>query len=379
MKKPDNNSLKDILLPPFIREFLETESAGGIVMIACAILAMLAANSGFAPTYNLLAAESIKHFVNDVLMVLFFLVIGLELKSEMCEGVLAKRDQILLPLLAAMGGMAVPALIFCLFNYSFPETLHGWAIPCATDIAFAVAILTLLGKNIPPSIKIFLLAIAIFDDLGAIIIIAAFYNTGFAIIPMIMAAVLITILAVLNKKNIGAVTPYLICGVFLWLCFHYSGIHTTLAGVILGLSIPMQSLHRVMHILHPWVSFLILPVFAFVNAGVGLQGVDFAGFISPLPLGITLGLFLGKQFGIFGTSFLLIKSRLVSMPEASKWAHIYAVSVLAGIGFTMSLFIGILAFPTNLALQELVKIGVIAGSLLCIVWGAIVLKVIRQV
>jgi len=388
------NSVRKGILPSRIREFMETESASGVIMIVFALLAVLAANSSFSSWYkdfintNIslglganIASEPLKHWVKDILMVFFFLIIGLELKREICEGFLSKRDQIFLPLLAALGGMVVPALIFLGLNYHSPETINGWAIPSATDIAFALAILAMLGKNIPPAIKIFLLAVAIFDDLGAILIIATFYNTGLALLPLLFATSGIAALFFLNRSRVAITTPYILVGIFLWFCFYYSGIHTTLAGVIVGLAIPMRDsedarhspLNKLMHFLHPWVSFLVLPIFAFTSAGVDLRGLSLASFTEPLPLGIALGLFFGKQIGIFGTSFLLIKTKLVGMPEATKWRHLYAVSVVAGIGFTMSLFIGMLAF-SEIRLQEMVKVGVIGGSLLCIFWGAIVLK-----
>lgn len=383
------------ILPRRIREFMETESASGVVMIVFAVLAVLAANSPFSALYkefvsapitfgfqDSMATHPLKDWVKDILMVFFFLIIGLELKREMCEGFLSKRDQILLPLFAAAGGMAAPALIFFGLNHGNPDTIHGWAIPSATDIAFALAILTLLGKGIPPAIKIFLLAVAIFDDLGAILVIAAFYNTGLAIMPLLLAAAGIAVLALLNRAHVVVITPYILVGIFLWFCFYYSGIHTTLAGVIVGLMVPMRDpadpkdspLNRYMHFLHPWVSFLVLPIFAFTSAGVDLKGLSLSSFLEPLPLGIALGLFVGKQIGIFGTSWLLIKTKLVGMPDATKWRQLYAVSVIAGIGFTMSLFIGMLAFD-DAHLQEMVKVGVIGGSLMCILWGGIVLKI----
>ncbi len=391
----ETNSVRKGILPKRIRKFMETESASGVMMIAFAILAMLAANSPFSSLYkdfthtkitlglgDNIATESLSHWVKDILMVFFFLIIGLELKREMCEGFLSKRDQIILPLVAAIGGMAAPALIFLGINYHSSETINGWAIPSATDIAFALAILTMLGKNIPPAIKIFLLAVAIFDDLGAIIVIAGFYNTGLALMPLLLATGGVAALFALNRKNIATIAPYILVGIFLWFCFYYSGIHTTLAGVIVGLSIPMRDyddarhspLNKLIHLLHPWVSFLVLPIFAFTSAGVDLRDLELANFFEPLPIGIACGLFFGKQIGIFGTSFLLIKSKMVAMPEVTRWRHLYAVSVIAGIGFTMSLFIGMLAFSSP-QLHEMVKIGVISGSLLCILWGAIVLKI----
>lgn len=390
----ENTSIHKGILPRRIHEFMATESASGIVMIVFAVLAIIAANSPFSPWYqnfihtnisfglgDRISSESLSHWVKDILMVFFFLIIGLELNREMHEGFLSKRDQIILPLIAAIGGMAFPALIFLGINYGNPETINGWAIPSATDIAFALALLTILGKTIPPAIKIFLLTVAIFDDLGAIIIIAIFYNNGLTITPIFLAIAGIITLFTLNRNNITSIAPYMMIGIFLWFCFYHSGIHTTLAGVIVGISVPMRNfsemrhspVNKLIHFLHPWVSFLILPIFAFTNAGVSLRGLSFTSFSEPLPLGIALGLFLGKQIGIFGSTFLLIKGNMVNMPEDSKWRHIYAVSVVAGIGFTMSFFIGMLAFSTP-ELQEMVKLGVISGSVLCIIWGSVILR-----
>ena len=381
-------------LPRRIQAFMQTESSSGVVMIAFALLAIIAANSPFASLYQSLvnlpitlgvdmyvATEPLKHWVKDCLRVFFFLVIGLELKREMCEGFLSKRDQIMLPLLAATGGMLAPAAIFLALNYHNPATLNGWAIPSATDIAFALAVLILLGKSMPPAMKIFLLAVAIFDDLGAILIIALFYNSALSLVPLLLAGAGVGALVFLGRARISAITPYMLIGIYLWFCFYSSGIHTTLAGVIVGLAIPMRNaqdshrspINRAIHFLHPWVSFVVLPIFAFTSAGVNLAGISVANLFEPLPLGIALGLFIGKQAGIFGTAWLLIKTGLVQMPVATAWRHLYAVSIIAGIGFTMSLFIGMLAF-SDPHLQELVKVGVIGGSLLCIFWGAVVLK-----
>lgn len=363
-------------------------------MIVFAALALIAANSPLSSWYygftsapvtfgygELSATEPFKAWVKDILMVLFFLVVGLELKREMREGFLSRRDQILLPLVAAAGGMIAPALMFLGLNYNSPDSLSGWAIPSATDIAFALCILMLAGKGIPPSIKIFLLAIAIFDDLGAILIIAAFYNTALAALPLLMALLGVAFLFVLNRRNVTALAPYILIGIYLWFCFHYSGIHTTVAGVAVGMAIPMRDrndphhspLNRCMHFLHPWVSFLVLPLFAFTCAGVSLGGVTVGGLLQPLPLGVMMGLFIGKQVGIFGSTWLLVKMRIVGKPEGASWRQIYGVSVIAGIGFTMSLFISLLAFD-DVQAQEMAKLGVIVGSLLSAVWGAVVLR-----
>lgn len=380
--------------PRFLREFIHTESSSGIIMIAFAALSLLVANSPLSSWYydftkapvtfgygSLSAIEPFSAWVKDILMVFFFLVVGLELKREMCEGFLSRRDQILLPLAAAAGGMVAPALIYLALNHEHPANLAGWAIPSATDIAFALCILTLAGKGVAPSIKIFLLAIAIFDDLGAILVIAAFYSSGLAVLPLLLAALGVMVLCVLNRRNITVLAPYLLTGVYLWFCFHYSGIHTTVAGVAVGMAIPMRDrndprhspLNRCMHFLHPWVSFLVLPLFAFTCAGVSLGGMTLERLLQPLSLGVMMGLFFGKQIGIFGMTWLLVTFRLASKPEGASWRQLYGVSVVAGIGFTMSLFIGLLAFD-NAQAQEMAKLGVIVGSLLSAVWGAAILR-----
>ncbi len=353
-------------------------------MLFFTALALIVANSPLAEWYASFTTPSVKFWVKDVLMVFFFLVVGMELKREMREGFLVERSQVMLPLAAALGGMIAPALIFLAINSGIPENRSGWAIPSATDIAFALCILMLSAKNIPPAAKIFLLAIAIFDDLGAILIIAAFYNTALAAMPLLLAALGIAALVMLNRKNVTHIIPYMLVGIYLWFCFHHSGIHTTVAGVVLGMAIPMRDknnprhspLNDTMHMLHPWVSLLVLPVFAFTSAGISFAGLDMAAMLSPLPLGIALGLFIGKQIGIFGTSFALIKLNLTSKPEGASWMHLYGVSVIAGIGFTMSLFIGMLAFPEDM--QELVKLGVIGGSLLSTLWGYAVLRFLAR-
>lgn len=311
-------------------EFFRTETAGGIVMIAAAILALAASNSPAGPWYQATTAP-LTHAVNNVLMVFFFFLVGMELKKEMLTGVLSDKKQIMLPLVAAIGGMVAPALLFMLINKDVPEHWNGWAIASATDIAFAVCVLTLVAKSAPPALKIFLLAIAIFDDLGAILIIALFYGGE------------------------GAA--------------HY----TTLAGVVMGFVIPARYLDRTIHLLHPWVAFLVLPIFAFVTAGVDIRGIPVSAFLSHLPLGVALGLFLGKQIGIFGATWMLVRAGFARLPEGTSWRQVYGVSIIAGIGFTMSLFIGQLAFSDAL-LQEQVKIGVIVGSLLATGWGWLVLS-----
>jgi NhaA family Na+:H+ antiporter len=386
------------VIPPPLRRFMAMESSSGLVMILFTVLALVAVNSAMSHWYkalvnvpisfgmgDMIATEPLKDWVKDVLMVFFFLMIGLELKREVKEGFLAKRDQILLPLIAAAGGMAIPALIFIGVNASHPETLHGWAIPSATDIAFALAILSIFGKHLPPAAKVFLLAVAIFDDLGAILIIALFYNTGLTLLPVLLASAGLMVLYLLNRAHVSTLAPYMLVGLFLWACFYQAGIHTTMAGVLVGLAVPMRDatnpnqspIGRALYFLLPWVSFFVLPVFAFTAAGVSLSGIGLAEIFAPLPIGVALGLFIGKQIGVFGTSFLLIKSRLIAMPEQTRFSDLYATSILAGIGFTMSLFISLLAYEAE-HLQEMAKLGVLSGSLLAILWGVVVMRLIRR-
>jgi Na+:H+ antiporter, NhaA family len=280
--------------------------------------------------------------------------------------------------------MMMPALVFFGLNYTHPENWAGWAIPSATDIAFALCILILVGRNIPPAVKIFLLAIAIFDDLGAILVIAFFYSGALNLTALALTGLGIFALYALNRAHVSIISPYLLVGIYMWFCLYHAGIHTTVGGVLVGLFIPMycrdnqdhSPVNQSIHFLHPWVGFIILPLFAFTSAGINFVGVSVADILKPLPLGIALALFFGKQIGIFGITFALIKSGLVKMPQGATWLHLYGVSVLAGIGFTMSLFIGILAFPE--AMQNAVKIGVIGGSLLSTVWGAVILWVAHK-
>lgn len=379
--------------PELIRRFMAMEAASGLVTLLAAAGALLMANSGWSPLYTAMteaslsfalnghqAVEPIKYWINDILMVFFFLLVGMELKREAVEGFLARRDQIRLPALAALGGMVLPALLFLAVNTHHPENWRGWAIPTATDIAFAVCILQLAARSMPPAAKIFLLAIAIFDDLGAILIIAFFYSHGLDISALALAGLGVAALYFLNQRQVSVLAPYWIVGVYLWFCLYHAGIHTTIAGVLVGLALPMRCPRRhdyspiniAMEFLHPWVGFVILPVFAFANAGLDLRGIDAASILHPLPWGIALGMFVGKPLGIFMTSWATIKLQWAERPQGAGWRHMYGISVVAGIGFTMSLFIGILAFPE--AQQSEVKIGVMAGSLLSMLWGTWVLR-----
>lgn len=382
--------------PKLVRRFIEQESSAGIVMIFTTIAALVIANGAYYGDYrsfintplsfglgDMSASEPFKVWVKDVLMVLFFLLVGLELKREFKEGFLTTRDQVVLPGIAAFAGMLVPAAIYIVFHLEEPQLMSGWAISSATDIAFALAVLQLAGRHAPPSVKIFLLAIAIFDDLGAILIIAFFYSGALSLGALGFVALGIGALYLLNRANIGLVMPYILVGIYLWFALYHAGIHTTLAGVLVGLAMPMRAgngndspVNQCIHFLHPWVAFIILPLFAFVSAGVHLRALNLDMLLESLPLSIALALFVGKQVGIFIATYLTIKLGFARMPEGARWSHIYGVSVLAGIGFTMSLFIGYLAFDDTYI--DAVKLGVLTGSLASSLFGALVFACIRK-
>ena len=367
-----------------LREFFHQETSGGIVMLLAAAAALVVANSSLASAYQSLIAQpvmagfTLSVFVKDVLMPFFFLLVGMELKNEMMEGFLSQRGQRVLPLVAALGGIILPALIFLFITRDTPAYHDGWAIPTATDIAFAICILKLAGSRVAPAAKVFLLAIAIYDDLAAILIVAVFYSHGIALIPLAAAFAVIGMMALLNRHQVASIMLYLLLGAALWICLHAAHIHTTVAGVVTGLMIPLRAgtqkpLDAFLHQLHPYVVFGILPIFAFVSAGVALGGLSFVDLLSPLPLGIALALFFGKQLGIFGATYAAVKFGLAQKPKGTSWYTLYGISVIAGIGFTMSLFIGALAFKDH-TLQDAVKLGVIAGSLMAALWGIFILK-----
>ena len=360
--------------------------------MAVAVLALLIANSPLAPTYfaglhiNVFGL-SVLHWINDALMALFFLLVGLEIKREIIDGQLSTWSRRALPGIAAAGGMLVPALIYVAVNWQTPTTLRGWAIPVATDIAFALGVLALLGRRVPVSLKIFLTALAIIDDLGAVIIIAAFYTTDLAFGWLALSGVTIAVLAVINRAGVERLSAYLVLGALLWFLVLKSGVHATLAGVALALTIPLRptpgrpearesALLQLEHALQPWVAFAVVPIFGFANAGVSLGGMSPTAVLAPVPLGIALGLFVGKQIGIFGFAWLAIKMKLARRPAHATWTHLYGIALLCGIGFTMNLFIGILAFNTS-EMQNAVKIGVLAGSIGSAVLGAAVLAAAR--
>lgn len=376
-----------------LRSLLQGEAGGGLVLMATAAIALAAANSPLAPSYfgvlkTYVGGLSILHWINDALMALFFLLVGLEIKREFLDGQLSTWPRRILPGIAAAGGMAAPALIYVALNAGAPETLRGWAIPTATDIAFALGVLALLGPRVPVSLKIFLTALAIIDDLGAVAIIAAFYTENLSLAWLGLAGLTLVVLAGLNRAGVERLTLYLGLGALLWVFVLKSGVHATLAGVALALTIPLRPspgrpddptspLHILEHALHPWVAYLIVPIFGFANAGVSLSGMSWAAVLAPVPLGIAAGLFVGKQIGVFLTTWAAVKLKWADGPEHASWTQVYGVSLLCGIGFTMSLFIGLLAFPTAPDLQDEVKIGVLAGSLLSALVGALVLRLAR--
>ena len=374
--------------PPrsFFRSFLDSEAAGGIVLMGAAALALVISNSSLAEGYfSALEHEwgplSLLHWINDALMAVFFLFVGLEIKREMLVGQLSTTKRRLLPGIAALGGMAVPGIIYALVNWSRPELLHGWAVPTATDIAFSIGVLSLLGSRVPTSLKVFLTALAIIDDLGAVMIIALFYSTGLSLPDLGAAALVLVLLVVLNRRGVMQPWPYLLLGVVLWVFVLRSGVHATLAGVALALTIPLYPakeareddqppLRRIEHALSNVVPFVIVPIFGFANAGVTLLHLPEGALTSTLTLGIIAGLVVGKTVGVFGASWLAIKLRVADMPFGSSWLHFVATAMLCGIGFTMSLFIGLLAFGSSPELEGELKLGIIVGSVVSALLGS---------
>jgi len=376
------------LSAPF-KWFFKLEAASGLILLISAIIALIISNSSYSDFYFHILHEyifiginnfglklSILHWINDALMAVFFFFVTLEIKREFIQGELSSRKQAILPIIAAIGGMLVPALIYIFINFGNSETLNGWAIPSATDIAFSIGILSLLGSRVPISLKVFLTALAIIDDLGAIVIIAFFYSGDLSLKYLGLVLLTFILLLLLNKGNIKKTFPYLILGLFLWFFTHESGVHATIAGVLLACCIPHRKkehdfslLIKIEHAISPYVAFFIMPLFAFANAGVSLEGLTVSTLLSPVPLGILLGLFIGKQIGVFIFSYGAIKFGLAQMPSNSNWLNFYGVGILTGIGFTMSLFVGNLAFVENVQYMDGVKIGVLTGSLLSTVFG----------
>ncbi|WDG07177.1 Na+/H+ antiporter NhaA [Vibrio campbellii] len=358
-----------------IRDFFKMESAGGILLVIAAAIAMTIANSPLGESYQAMLhtyvfGMSVSHWINDGLMAVFFLLIGLEVKRELLEGALKSKETAIFPAIAAVGGMLAPALVYVAFNAGDPEAISGWAIPAATDIAFALGIMALLGKRVPISLKVFLLALAIIDDLGVVVIIALFYTGDLSTMALLVGFVMTGVLFMLNAKEVTKLTPYMIVGAILWFAVLKSGVHATLAGVVIGFAIPLKGkkgehspLKHMEHALHPYVAFGILPLFAFANAGISLEGVSMSGLTSMLPLGIALGLLVGKPLGIFTFSWAAVKLGIAKLPQGVNFIHIFAVSVLCGIGFTMSIFISSLAFANvSPEFDTYARLGILMGS-----------------
>lgn len=391
MNKSSTETSKPI--SKFLKEFVQHESVAGLLLMATALLAMLVANSAWSAHYlNLLqvpvtvqVAEFGIHkplllWINDGLMAIFFLLVGLELKREWLVGELADKSQVVLPALAALGGMAMPAALYVAINANDPSALSGWAIPAATDIAFALGILSLLGSRVPLSLKVFLTSLAIFDDVGAIVIIALFYTADLSLQALAVAAVAVLLLAIFNRQRVMHTAPYLLVGLVLWVAMLKSGVHATLAGVLIALFIPMQQhnnanqspLRQLEHSLHPWVAYMVLPVFAFANAGLNLRDLDVQQMLHPVTLGVAAGLFIGKQLGVMLCCWLAIRLGWAQLPKGATWLSLYGIAVLTGVGFTMSLFIGGLAFVGQTPFDE--RLGIVLGSLLSGAVGYWVLK-----
>lgn len=392
-----DNFVEIVMLKSHIKDFIHKDSSQGIVLIIVTIVALLFQNSGLSQYYtsflhtpvevrigSLHIAKPLLLWVNDGLMAIFFLVVGLEIKREVLQGHLSSVSKLALPGIAALGGMIVPALVFVMFNYGDEFAIKGWAIPTATDIAFALGILSLLGKRVPVSLKIFLMALAIIDDLGAIVVIALFYTQKLSTLSISIALASMFILFVMNRLGVIRKAAYMIVGIVLWVSVLKSGVHATLAGVTLAFFIPLSSkdkdgnsfsiANQLEHDLHYWVAFLILPLFAFVNAGVDLRNISLDGMSSSVPLGIMAGLFLGKQLGVFGFSWLAIKLKLASLPQNSTWLQLYGVALLTGIGFTMSLFVNTLAYNDTEIYHYADKLAILLGSLFSGLAGYFVLK-----
>jgi NhaA family Na+:H+ antiporter len=376
-----------------IEEFFRLEAAGGVLLVIASIIALVWANTPWRALYtgllsvavgvhvgSLTLDKPLLLWINDALMAIFFLLVGLEIKREVVQGELSSVRQAALPCVAAVGGMLGPAVVYSAINWGNPVTMHGWAIPAATDIAFSLGVLALLGARAPSSLKIFLLALAIIDDLGAIVIIALFYTADLSLLSLGLAAAGLAALLVLNLAGVRRIAPYALVGIFLWVCVLRSGVHATLAGVAIGFAVPLRGgeeggespLRHLEHTLHPWVTYGILPVFAFANAGVSLTGLSLSALLDPVTLGVALGLFFGKQIGVIGTTWLAVRLGIGSTPTGATWFQFYGLALLTGIGFTMSLFIGTLAFQGP-ELNDAVRIGVLSGSLVCAVAGYFVL------
>lgn len=378
-----------------IRDFLELESASGIILVGAAAVALALSNSPLSGLYNLLIdtplevrlgaleiAKPLLLWINDGLMAIFFLLVGLEIKREVLDGQLSSLGQVALPGIAAVGGMAIPALIYVFFNFNNPGAMSGWAIPAATDIAFALGVLALLGSRVPLSLKLFLLTLAIIDDLGAIVIIAIFYSGKLSLLSLGLGGAMIAVLVAMNLLGVKRLAAFIIVGAILWVCVLKSGVHATLAGVVLAFTIPMRTkegepcpLRDLEHTLHPWVAYFIMPVFAFANAGVSLEGMSLSDLMGPIPAGVALGLFLGKQLGVFGFAWAAVRLRLARLPEGATWRSLYGTAILCGIGFTMSLFISTLAFDGSMSDAGVSsRLGILAGSFASAIFGYLIIR-----
>ncbi|MCQ9121889.1 Na(+)/H(+) antiporter NhaA [Rodentibacter pneumotropicus] len=378
-----------------IQQFFKLESSSGILLLFAALIAILFANSPLGTIYNdflhlpvsvqvgtFAIGKTLLHWINDGFMAVFFVLVGLEVKRELLEGSLSSYQQAIFPAFAAVGGMVIPALVYVFIAYQDPTLANGWAIPMATDIAFALGIMALLSKQVPLPLKVFLLALAIIDDLGAIVVIALFFSHGLSIQALIFAAIAIMLLIILNRFKVTALCAYMVVGIILWTSVLKSGVHATLAGVIIGFCIPLKGekgetpLEDFEHLLTPWTSFLILPLFAFANAGVSFEGLDFSMLTSPLLLAIALGLIIGKPLGVFGFSYLSVKLGIAKLPEDINFKQIFSVAILCGIGFTMSMFLASLAFDENTgeSVNTLSRLGILLGSTFSAIVGYIFLK-----
>lgn len=371
-------------------KFLKSDLGAGALLVVAAAAAMLLANSQFADAYSgtlsapislgigdLALEKSVLHWINDGLMAVFFMLVGLEIKRELLDGELSDRRRAALPVFGAIGGMLVPAAIYAFVNRDSATTIVGWPIPAATDIAFAIGVLSLVRRHVAPGLRVFLLGLAIIDDLGAIILIAVLFTADISSQALSLAALCVAILALLNRLGVSRLLPYLAVGALLWLSVLKSGVHATIAGVLIGAMIPHKAMPRLEHALHPWVTFGIMPLFALANAGASLQGVGLHTFTEPVALGIVLGLFLGKQFGVFAACWLAVRAGLAQLPAGSNWTSLHGVAILTGIGFTMSLFVGALAFPSG-DYDTAVRLGVLSGSALSAVVGCGWLFLLRK-
>lgn len=378
-----------------LKDFLRLESSAGVLLVAATIVALIVSNSPLSGLYerllnvplvvalgDLVVDKPLLLWINDGLMALFFFLIGLEIKREILEGQLSSRDQLILPAAGALGGFVVPAAIYAAFNWGNPETMDGWAIPAATDIAFALGVLMLLGSRVPIGLKMFLTSIAIFDDIAAIVVIAIFYTQDLSLFALTAGVVGVGSLFVLNRLGVTRIAVYVTVGIIVWLCILKSGVHATLAGFAVACTVPLRTegdrpppLRHLEHSLHPWVAYMILPLFAFANAGVSFSGIDMEILFGSVSIGIAVGLFIGKQLGVFGIVWLAVKLKLAALPQGSTWMSVYGVTLLTGIGFTMSLFIGSLAFERG-AFDHLAatRVGVLAGSILSAIAGYLVLR-----